>query len=276
MKIKNIALCCAVGLGVLATSCTAPKDITYFQSLNNGDKVQLPPVQPIRLAPNDKVIILVHTSDPRMNAQFNLPVPTTRISSLTSTTSVQQQYSVTEASPYTVDAQGDIEFPVLGKLHLAGMTADQVSAYIRSELINRDLAKDPVVTVEFTNMSISVLGEVTKPGRVAVKRQDYTLLDALSDAGDLTIYGLRNNVKVMRTENGTQNVYTVDLTKGDELMKSPVFYLQQNDVIYVEPNDTRKNTSKPSGNIWQQPSVWISMLGSAISVATMIITLTKN
>lgn len=276
MKIKNIALCCAVGLSVLATSCTAPKDITYFQSLNNGDKVQLPPVQPIRLAPNDKVIILVHTSDPRLNAQFNLPVPTTRISSLTSTTSVQQQYSVTEASPYTVDAQGDIEFPVLGKLHLAGMTADQVSAYIRSELINRDLAKDPVVTVEFTNMSISVLGEVTKPGRVAVKRQDYTLLDALSDAGDLTIYGLRNNVKVMRTENGTQNVYTVDLTKGDELMKSPVFYLQQNDVIYVEPNDTRKNTSKPSGNIWQQPSVWISMLGSAISVATMIITLTKN
>ena len=92
---------------------------------------------------------------------------------------------------------------------------------------------------------------------------------------DRTIYGLRNNVKVMRNEKGVQNVYTVDLTKGKEVMQSPVYYLQQNDVIYVEPNNTRKNTSKPTGNIWQQPGIWISMLGSAISVATMIITLTK-
>jgi len=188
---------------------------------------------------------------------------------------VQQQYSVQEATPYTVDAQGDIDFPILGKLHVAGMTADELARYVRTELTSRDLAKDPVVTVEFTNMSVNVLGEVTRPGRVAIKRQDYTLLDALSDAGDLTIYGLRNNVKVMRNEKGVQNVYTVDLTKGKEVMQSPVYYLQQNDVIYVEPNNTRKNTSKPTGNIWQQPGIWISMLGSAISVATMIITLTK-
>lgn len=276
MKIKNITLCCAVGFTVLATSCSAPKNITYFQSLNNGDQIETSAVQPIKLAPDDKVIILVHTSDPRLNALFNLPVPTTRISSLTATNSVQQQYSVQEATPYTIDTQGDIEFPVLGRIHIAGMTADQLSRYIRTELISRDLAKNPVVTVEFTNMSVNVLGEVTRPGRIAIKRQDYTLLDALSDAGDLTIYGLRNNIKVMRKENGVQHIYTVDLTKGNELMKSPVFYLQQNDVIYVEPNNTKKNTSKPSGNIWQQPGIWISMLGSAISVATMIITLTKK
>ena len=275
MRINNIALCCAVGLAALVTSCSSPKDITYFQTLNQGDQIQLPQAQAIRLVPDDKVIILVHTTDPRLNAQFNLPVPTTRISSLTATNSVQQQYSVQEATPYTVDAEGDIDFPILGKLHVAGMTADELARYVRTELTSRDLAKDPVVTVEFTNMSVNVLGEVTRPGRVAIKRQDYTLLDALSDAGDLTIYGLRNNVKVMRNEKGVQNVYTVDLTKGKEVMQSPVYYLQQNDVIYVEPNNTRKNTSKPTGNIWQQPGIWISMLGSAISVATMIITLTK-
>lgn len=275
MRIKNIALCCAVGLAVMAASCSTPKDITYFQTLNNGDQIQLPEAQAIKLIPEDKVLILVHTTDPRLNAQFNLPVPTTRISSLTSTNSVQQQYSVQEATPYTVDANGNINFPILGKLHVAGMTADQLAAYIRAELTGRDLAKDPVVTVEFVNMSVNVLGEVAKPGRVAIKRQDYTILDALSDAGDLTIYGIRENVKVMRTKNGVQNVYTVDLTKGKEVMQSPVYYLQQNDVVYVEPNNTKKNTSKPSGNIWQQPGIWISMLGSAISIATMIITLTK-
>ena len=275
MRIKNIALCCAVGLTVMVTSCSTPKDITYFQTLNNGDQIQLPEAQAIKLVPADKVLILVHTTDPRLNAQFNLPVPTTRISSLTSTNSVQQQYSVQEATPYTVDANGNINFPILGKLHVAGMTADQLAAYIRAELTGRDLAKDPVVTVEFVNMSVNVLGEVAKPGRVAIKRQDYTILDALSDAGDLTIYGIRENVKVMRTKNGVQNVYTVDLTKGKEVMQSPVYYLQQNDVVYVEPNNTKKNTSKPSGNIWQQPGIWISMLGSAISIATMIITLTK-
>ena len=275
MRIKNIALCCAVGLAVMVTSCSTPKDITYFQTLNNGDQIQLPDAQAIKLVPEDKVLILVHTTDPRLNAQFNLPVPTTRISSLTSTNSVQQQYSVQEATPYTVDANGNINFPILGKLHVAGMTADQLAAYIRAELTGRDLAKDPVVTVEFVNMSVNVLGEVAKPGRVAIKRQDYTILDALSDAGDLTIYGIRENVKVMRTKNGVQNVYTVDLTKGKEVMQSPVYYLQQNDVVYVEPNNTKKNTSKPSGNIWQQPGIWISMLGSAISIATMIITLTK-
>lgn len=275
MRIKNIALCCAVGLAVTITSCSAPKDITYFQTLNNGDQIQLPETQAIKLVPDDKVLILVHTSDQRLNAQFNLPVPTTRISSLTSTNSVQQQYTVQEATPYTVNADGNINFPILGKLHVAGMTADQLAAYIRAELASRDLVKDPVVTVEFVNMSVNVLGEVAKPGRVAIKRQDYTILDALSDAGDLTIYGLRDNVKVMRTKNGVQNIYTVDLTKGKEVMESPVYYLQQNDVVYVEPNNTKKNTSKPSGNIWQQPGIWISMLGSAISIATMIITLTK-
>lgn len=266
----------ALSLTALATSCSAPKDITYFQSLQNGDQLALSQAKAITLEPDDKVIILVHTTDPRLNALFNLPSPTTRIGTLTQTGSTAPTYSQQETPPYTVDSKGDINFPVLGKIHVQGMTAEQLSAYLSSELTSRDLAKNPIVTVEFVNLAVSVLGEVNHPGRVGIKRQDLTILDAISEAGDLTIYGLRDNVKVIRHENGTQKVYTVNLVDGKNLASSPVYYLKQNDVIYVEPNNTKKNTSKPSGNIWQQPGIWISMLGSAISVATMIITLTKK
>lgn len=266
----------ALGLAALAVSCSAPKDITYFQSLQNGDQLTLSQAKAITLEPDDKLIITVHTTDPRLNALFNLPSPTTRIGTLTQTASTTAPYSQSEVTPYTVDSKGNIIFPVLGKIHVQGMTAEQLSEYLRTELESRDLAKSPIVTVEFVNLAVSVMGEVNKPGRVAIKRQDLSILDAISEAGDLTIYGLRDNVKVIRHENGTQKVYTVNLSDGKNLASSPVYYLKQNDVIYVEPNNTKKNTSKPSGNIWQQPGIWISMLGSAISVATMIITLTKK
>lgn len=266
----------ALGLAALAVSCSAPKDITYFQSLQNGDQLTLSQSKAITLEPDDKLIITVHTTDPRLNALFNLPSPTTRIGTLTQTASATAPYSQSEVTPYTVDSKGNIIFPVLGKIHVQGMTAEQLSEYLRTELESRDLAKSPIVTVEFVNLAVSVMGEVNKPGRVAIKRQDLSILDAISEAGDLTIYGLRDNVKVIRHENGTQKVYTVNLSDGKNLASSPVYYLKQNDVIYVEPNNTKKNTSKPSGNIWQQPGIWISMLGSAISVATMIITLTKK
>lgn len=266
----------ALGLATLAVSCSAPKDITYFQSLQNGDQLTLSQSKAITLEPDDKLIITVHTTDPRLNALFNLPSPTTRIGTLTQTASTTAPYSQSEATPYTVDSKGNIIFPVLGKIHVQGMTAEQLSEYLRTELESRDLAKSPIVTVEFVNLAVSVMGEVNNPGRVAIKRQDLSILDAISEAGDLTIYGLRDNVKVIRHENGTQKVYTVNLSDGKNLASSPVYYLKQNDVIYVEPNNTKKNTAKPSGNIWQQPGIWISMLGSAISVATMIITLTKK
>lgn len=275
MKIISTMLC-ALGIAALAVSCSAPKDITYFQSLQNGDQLTLSQSKAITLEPDDKLIITVHTTDPRLNALFNLPSPTTRIGTLTQTASATAPYSQSEVTPYTVDSKGNIIFPVLGKIHVQGMTAEQLSEYLRTELESRDLAKSPIVTVEFVNLAVSVMGEVNNPGRVAIKRQDLSILDAISEAGDLTIYGLRDNVKVIRHENGTQKVYTVNLSDGKNLASSPVYYLKQNDVIYVEPNNTKKNTSKPSGNIWQQPGIWISMLGSAISVATMIITLTKK
>jgi polysaccharide export outer membrane protein len=179
-------------------------------------------------------------------------------------------------APYTIDRQGDINFPVLGKLHVAGMTREELGEYIRRELISRDLAKNPIVTVDYLNLSVTVIGEVGHPGRFAIDREDYTILDALSAAGDLTIYGKRNNIRVLREENGVQRVYGVDLNSGRTLAQSPVYYLQQNDVIYVEPNETKARQSTPNGNSVLTPSFWISILSFAASITTIVLTITKN
>ena len=174
-------------------------------------------------------------------------------------------------SPYTIDSQGNINFPVLGKLHIAGMTREELAEYIRRELISRDLAKNPIVTVAYLNLSVSVLGEVGGPGRYPITRDDFTILDALSAAGDLTIFGKRDNIRVLREENGVQKVYTLDISSGKDLTKSPVYYLQQNDVVYVEPNATKARTASPNGNSPLTPAFWMSVASFAMTVALLII-----
>lgn len=253
-------------------SCTSTKEIAYFQDVKSGDELDIAAQLPIRLAPNDVITIQVSTSDPRLDALFNLPVTQTRINNnATSYSSING-----ETAPYTINKQGDITFPVLGKLHIAGMTRTEVAEYIRRELMSRDLAKNPIVTVDYLNLAVSVMGEVSRPGRYNITREDYTILDALSAAGDLTIYGLRKNVKVVRNEGNKQKVYIVNLNNSKELVASPVYFLKQNDVVYVEPNSTRKNISTPNGNIWSNPSFWVSAVSGSVSIATLIVTLTKK
>ena len=160
---------------------------------------------------------------------------------------------------------------MLGKVTVAGKNREQIAALIKSELIKRNLVNDPVVTVEFGNLYVSVLGEVARPGRFPITRDKVTILDAISQAGDLTIYGKRENVCLMREENGHQNIYRVDLTNGGALLASPAYYLQQKDVIYVEPNDTRARQSTVNGNNVRSTSFWISLASLATSVAVLIV-----
>ncbi len=167
-------------------------------------------------------------------------------------------------------------FPVLGKLHIGGMRREQVATYITEELVSRDLVKDPVVTVEFGNTGISVIGEVASPGRYEFNKDRVTIIDALAMAGDLTQNGQRENVMVLRElDNGNQQAYRIDLTDATQLASSPVFYLQQNDVIYVEPNDKKKRETTPNGNTPYTPSFWVSMGSFAVTIATLVITLTR-
>ena len=272
MRFNKLYLAAATSLAIFASSCSSTKEISYFQDLTPGMETVLPDASPIKLQPNDKVTIIVSTSDTRLNALYNLPVANNRLGQISKDGIIgSSSYNSGEIAPYTIDSHGDINFPVLGKLHVAGMNREELAEYIRRELISRDLAKNPIVTVEYLNLSVSVMGEVTRPGRYAISREDYTILDALSSAGDLTIFGKRNNVRVLREENGVQKVYSVDLNSGRDLTKSPVYYLQQNDVIYVEPNATKARQSTPNGNAVLTPTFWISIASFLTTIAVLII-----
>ena len=177
---------------------------------------------------------------------------------------------------YTVDSQGNIDFPVLGQLHIAGLMREQVAQLIKDQLISRKQVNDPQVTVEFTNLSINVMGEVNKPGRYAFDRDHITLLDALSMAGDLTIFGQRDSVKVIRANDLKENTtYVVNLQKADELYASPAFYLQQNDVVYVAPNEYRARQATVNGNNVRSTSFWISIASLAASLTSVIYMIVK-
>ena len=147
------------------------------------------------------------------------------------------------------------------------MRREEVAAYIKEQLTSSNLAKDAVVTVEFMNLSVSVMGEVSRPGRYNITRDNFTIFDALSSAGDLTITGKRDGVIVLREENGVQKKYTIDLCSAQDVLQSPVFYLQQNDMVYVEPNDVRARQSTINGNNVRSTSFWLSLASLATTIS---------
>lgn len=251
------------------SSCGSSKQVVYFQDLKPGkSEVRLPEVQAITVQPEDKISIIVNSRDPQLTDLFNLPYVTRQLGQ-----SLRTNYSTTTnsgISGYTVDANGEIDFPVLGKIYVMGKKREEIASYIKNELIRENLVKDPVVTVEFMNLCISVLGEVNTPGRFSIDRDRLTVLDALSMAGDLTIYGNRNKVMVLRQEDGVQRVYGIDLTSGEHVYTSPAYYLQQNDVVYVEPNAVKARQSTVNGNNVRSTSFWISLASLLTSVAILI------
>ena len=257
MKIFKII---PLSLALMAVaSCSTPKGITYFQDLQPGvsELTVTDPVE-ITVRPKDKLFILVNAQDPKLDELFNLKNVSGNSSS-----------NRTELG-YTVDSDGNINFPVLGKVKIAGMTREQIADYLTRQIKDKELIKEPVVTVEFQNLGVSVLGEVNNPGRFKIERDNMTILDALSEAGDLTIYGKREKVLVLRQENGKQRVYGVNLCSADHIYTSPVYYLQQNDVVYVEANDTKLRQSTVNGNTVRSTSFWLSLASFVMSVIVLI------
>ena len=243
-----------------AVSCSTPKEISYFQDLQPGisELTITDPVE-IKVRPKDKLSILVNSQDQKLNELFNLQ----NTGGNTSGNRIELGY--------TVDTQGFINFPVLGKVKVDGMTREQIAEHLTEQIKERELIKDPVVTVEFLNLGVSVLGEVNNPGRIKIDRDNMTILDALSEAGDLIIYGKREKVLVLRQENGKQRVYGVNLCSADHIYTSPVYYLQQNDVVYVEPNDTKSRQSTVNGNTVRSTSFWMSFASFILSIAVLVV-----
>ena len=261
---KRIRLIILSLAALLATACSAPK-IAYLEDINSGQTVQIANVKNIRILPDDKISILVNSRDPLLSNLFNLPYVTRQLGAIDNRSSYSQGLS-----GYTVDTEGNIDFPVLGKVHVAGLTRSEIAAKIKGELEGQNLVKDPVVTVEFLNLTVSVLGEVQRPGRFSIDKDRVTILDAISMAGDLTIQGKRENVLVQRDVDGKTTLYRVDLTKGSELYASPVFYLQQNDVVYVEPNAMKARQATVNGNNVRSTAFWDSLVSVQTSKATTV------
>lgn len=252
-------------------SCGSSKDVVYFQDLQPGEsEVRLSAAKAITVQPGDKILIIVNSRDPQLTNLFNLPYVTQQLGQVSNATSGAGSSSSQGVMAYTVDSNGEIDFPVLGKIYVSGMRREEIAKCIKDELVRDNLVKDPVVTVEFSNLCISVLGEVNSPGRFSVDRDKLTILDALSMAGDLTIYGNRSKVMVLRQEDGAQRIYGLDLTSGKQVYTSPVYYLQQNDVIYVEPNNVKARQSTVNGNNVRSTSFWISLASLLTSVAILI------
>lgn len=268
MSKRNILLTIAAALGIIAfSSCSMSKNISYLQDAAPGIDRQVTNVRDIVANPGDMLSIIVSCSDPQTSALFTLSSPRIALAPGEKSSNVGSEQIV---SSYTVDSKGNIDFPILGELHVGGMSRQQIASMIKNILISKELVKNPVITVNFTNLHFSVTGEVKSPGMYPINNDRVTLLEALSAAGDLTIYGRRDNVKVIREENGVRKTYEVDL-RSQKLFDSPVYYMQQNDVIYVEPNSRRAGDSSVNANNWKSISLWISIGSFLMSAALFII-----
>lgn len=272
LKTWGATLFCMMGLCL--ASCSTPKDVTYFQDAKFLDGMAVQAEQQLRLRPEDKINIVVNSSNPMLEQQFTLTTMNSNYvlgSSVSPKTTVGGTNGSGQMVAYTVDEQGTIEFPVLGKISVGGKTRKEVAQYIQSRLIARELVNDPIVTVEYVNMGVNVLGEVNKAGHIDINKDHFTIVDALSRAGDLTINGNRRNVLVTRQVEGQNKVYTIDMTNMQSMLQSPAYYLQQNDLVYVSPNDKRKREANATGNTFNTPAIWISIASLLTTITALII-----
>lgn len=276
MKITSIFKTSVLMLGIALAGCSTPKNITYFQGAENTEAIEIASAaeNAIKVEPFDKLSIMVSCKDPALAQLFNLQVFTNNTSQKTSYngTGNVRDYNIGYSegiNGFTVSSEGTIEYPILGTLKVAGMTRNELAAFIKGELMGRGLIKDPVVTVEFLNIGISILGEVNGPGRYDMNVDVLTITEAIALARDLSIQGNRQNIKVLRKEGNKLQTYVVDITDANNLVKSPAYYLKQGDIIYVEPNDIRKRQTTNNGNSVLNISFWVSVASLLTSAAIL-------
>lgn len=262
LRNKITALCLLL---LCLASCKSPKDVVYLQDIVPLKQEDIEQRFEVYIHEDDLLAIMVNSKDPELALPFNMPVVTYQVGS--------QSQPQQKVLGYLVDVNGDIDFPVLGKLHVAGLSRLQLKEMIKQKLIEEDLIKDPVVTVQFLNYKVSVMGEVARPGSFTIEGDRVTLLEALSMAGDLTIYGRRDRVAVIREKGGKRTVLFHDLRSSD-IFSSPCYYLQQNDIVYVEPNRTKAQLSGINQN--NSMSVWLSAFSVLASIASVIVTVVLN
>lgn len=248
---------------VILSSCGSPKNVAYIQNSDYIDYARSEFLYDAKIMPKDILTITVHTVNPEASAPYNLQVSTSLNGGGGSQGPLQT---------YLVDNQGKIEFPVLGTLSVGGLTKSECESMIHDRLKPfMNAAENPVITVRMANFKISVLGEVASPGMFTVDNEKINIFEALAKAGDLTIYGVRDKVKLIRENaKGRKEVFTLNLNDA-EVINSPYYYLQQNDVIYVEPNKVKAQNS----SIGQSTTLWVSATSILISVVSLLFNILK-
>ena len=262
---KIFILLCGV-FCLMGSGCSSYREIPYLQDIASVNMSQDSlPLFDAKIKPKDLLTITVNTSDPEAATPFNLTIQSTSTSASRQT--LTQQPTLQQ---YLVDNQGCINFPVLGKLHLGGLTKHEIESMIR-ERLKPYLREVPIVTVRMVNYKISVLGEVATPGMFTISNEKVNVLEALAMAGDMTIWGLRDNVKLVREkENGEKEIILLNLNQAD-IVNNPYYDLQQNDILYVSPNKTKAKNS----DIGQSTSLWVSATSILVSIASLLVTVFK-
>ena len=247
------------------TSCATVKDIAYFQNKVVDEPEAIDKHAGIVIQPKDMLSIVVSSRNPELVAMFNLPVVSYQAGSEVVTAGYNQRLM-----GYVVDNDGYIDFPVLGPIKVSGLTRWELSEEIKDKLIKDGLLTDAVVTVEFMNFKVSVIGEVNAPGTYTIEGDKVTILQAVSLAKDLTIFGQRENVCVIRERNGERTIYEINLCDVS-MFKSPAYYLQQNDVVYVQPSEVKARQSTTDDKALRMTSILVSGGSLLVSVASLII-----
>ena len=253
---------------MLFVSCASVKNVAYLQNSEDIDFTRSEYLYDARIMPKDILTITVNTVNPEASAPFNLIVSTAL-----NTSNVNQNISSSRAlQTYLVDNKGCIEFPVLGTIEVGGLTKSMCEQLLHDKIKPYlNAAENPVVTVRMSNYKISVLGEVNRPGMFTVGNEKINILEALAQAGDLTIYGVREKVKLIREDaKGKKEIHTINLNDAN-IINSPYYYLQQNDIVYVEPNKVKAQNSA----IGQSTSLIMSGTSILVSLASLIVNILR-
>ena len=264
MKITKLMAIAATAL--VLGSCGSVKDIPYFQNAESTNLANSAYLYDARIMPKDQLTITVSTINDEAAVPFNMTVPTPY------TTNSRSTYSQAMLQTYLVDNNGKINFPIVGELTVGGLTKSEAENLIQQKIqpyINE--SEKPIVTVRMVGYQISVIGEVTRPGTFTVSREKITVLEALAQAGDLTIYGQRKNVQLIREDSkGQKSIHILDLTDAN-LINSPYYYMQQNDVINVTPNKVKAQNS----SVGSMTTLWFSATSILISLTSLLYNILK-
>lgn len=266
---KIINLIFVAVLVLLSAGCAQVKNITYFQNKMVNEPEKLDKHAGIVIENKDMLSIVVNSRNPELSAMFNLPVVSYQAGSETGMSGGQYRLL-----GYVVDNEGCINFPVLGRIKAVGMTRWELSKKVQKLLADGGYISDAVVSVEFMNFKVSVLGEVNSPGTYTIQGDKVTILEAISLARDLTIFGQRENVTVIREKEGERVMYELNLCDVS-LFKSPAYYLQQNDIVYVQPSNIKARQSTTDDKTLRLTSIILSGTSVVASLVSLLVNVLK-